>query len=316
MYASIQTLECRCLITRAIRSFFIDHGFTEVETPLRIPAPALELHIDAEPSGEWFLRTSPELYMKRLLAAGMHRIFQMGPCFRQGECGDLHNPEYTMLEWYRTNADYMDILKDTEDLITHVAKAVNEAGSVQCASQDKTLPSLSTMNLASPWHRISIKEAFINYAGWNPIADFDADRFDTDMVNIIEPSLPVDKPVFLIDYPAETAALARLSSANPKTAERWELYIAGMELANAFSELVDPVEQRKRFEECAATRQKTGAAVYPMDEAFLAAMEKGIPPSGGIALGVDRLVMLLTGAKKIENVLAFLPRFLTLSPNP
>ena len=245
------------------------------------------------------MRTSPELHMKRLLAAGMNRIFQIGSCFRKGERGDLHNPEYTMLEWYRTNADYMDILKDTEDLITHIAEVMRKESSISHSS------ACYELDFASPWHHIPVKKAFIEYAGWDPFAAFDADRFDADMVNKVEPSLPVDKPVVLIDYPAETAALARLCPSNPQVAERWELYIAGMELANAFSELVDPTEQRCRFEECAATRQKTGTPVYPLDEAFLAAMEKGIPPSGGIALGIDRLIMLLTGAKKIESVRAF-----------
>jgi len=235
--------------------------------------------------------------MKRLLAGGMSRIFQIGPCFRQGERGDLHNPEYTMLEWYRANADYVDILKDTEKLIAHVVEAVLGGSRIQYRG--------TATDVASNWQRITVREAFIQHAGWDPFLDFDANRFNADMVNKVEPSLPADMPVVLIDYPAETAALARLSSSNPRLAERWELYIAGIELANAFSELVDPLEQRRRFEACAETRESAGAAVYPIDEQFMSAMEKGIPPSGGIALGVDRLVMLLTDSSKIEDVLAF-----------
>ncbi|MBL7114515.1 MAG: EF-P lysine aminoacylase GenX [Kiritimatiellae bacterium] len=288
-------LICRSRVLQALRRFFLQRDFIEVETPVRIPAPALELHIDAELSGDAYLRTSPELHMKRLLAGGMERIYQMGPCFRRGERGRIHHPEYTMLEWYRAHADYEDILRDTRALLPELCMAV--VGDTHFTYLGRRI------DVGEPWHEMSVRDLFMREAGWDPIADFDADRFDLDLVNKIEPILPGDRPVILRDYPAKVAALARLSPADHAVAERWELYLGGMELANAYSELVDAVEQRHRFEVCAEQRRAAGRAVYPLDEAFLAALPC-MPPSGGIALGVDRLVMLLSGAESIEDVLA------------
>jgi lysyl-tRNA synthetase class 2 len=292
-----ENLKLRSAVLQAIRSFFIADGFVEVETPVRIPAPALEDYIDAFACGEWYLRTSPELHMKRLLAAGMTRIFQMGSCFRSGEKGQRHNPEFTMLEWYRANADYMDILADTESLLRHVAQAV--LGSTQFSWNGEEI------DLSAPWQKISVADAFERYAGWNPVHNFDADRFDLDLVNKVEPALPRGCGVVLVDYPAEAAALARRKADAPELAERWELYLNGLELANAFSELVDADEQLKRFEECAAKRAQAGYEVYPIDRPFIAALKKGMPPSGGIAVGIDRLVMLLADSNDISQVRAF-----------
>lgn len=274
-----------------MRDWFHREGFIEVETPVRIPTPALELHIDAEPSGNFFLRTSPELHMKRLLAAGYQRLYQIGPCFRKGERGALHNPEYTMLEWYRANADYLDIMADTESLITHVLS------SAHCP--------LPTAHCLPPWPRLTMEELFLKHAGWNPVEAYEAEQFEHDLVTKIEPALPRDTPVFVMDYPAPAAALSRRKPDREAIAERFELYINGVEIANAFSELTDPVEQRQRFEAWARERQARGAVVYPLDEAFLAALELGMPPSGGIALGIDRLVMVLAGATSLDGVMAF-----------
>lgn len=287
-------LEVRHRVLEAIRRFFADARFLEVETPARVPVPALELHIDAEPAGQAYLRTSPEFHMKRLLAAGYERIFQIGPCFRKGERGRLHNPEYTMLEWYRTNADYLTVLADTEDLVVRAACGATRTG-----------PPGTDIDFAPPWERVSVREAFVRCAGWDPVAQFDADRFDLDLVAKVEPKLPKSKPVVLMDYPAQAAAMARRKPGDSAVAERWELYIGGIEIANAFSELTDPVEQRCRFETWARLRQQTGSAVYPLDEPFLAALERGLPPSGGVALGVDRLVMALSGATSLDRVLPF-----------
>ncbi len=287
----------RSNLLAAIRDFFRQHGFIEVETPVRLPAPALERYIDAIPADDWYLRTSPELHMKRLLADGVAPIFQLGPCFRAGEHGKRHRTEFTMLEWYRSGADYLDILADTEALVRHTARALRE--------QASALPACE-VDVEAPWQRLTVSEAYRRYAGWDPVAAFDADRFDLDMVNLVEPALPRDRGVVLIDYPAEVAALARRNASDPRVAERWELYLGGLEIANAFSELTDPAEQRRRFETCALERAADGAEVYPLDRAFLAALEEqGLPPCGGIALGVDRLLMALTGTADIGAVTAF-----------
>ncbi len=294
-------LAVRSRALTAIRGFFIARGFLEIETPVRIPAPAMELHIDAPPAGpgHW-LRTSPELHMKRLLAAGCERIFQMGPCFREGERGARHNPEFTMLEWYRAHSGSDEILEDTEALVRHVAQAARGGTTLMG-------PGGGTVDLAPPWQVLTVREAFLTWAGWDPVAAYDPDRFDLDLVNRVEPALPRDRPVVLSDYPAAAAALARLKPGDPAVAERWELYIGGLEIANAYGELTDPQVQRARFYACAEARRALGRDVYPLDEAFLGALEAGLPPSGGIALGVDRLVMLLCGAKAIEEVRPFCP---------
>jgi lysyl-tRNA synthetase class 2 len=290
-------LALRSRILRAIRHFFDARGFLEVETPVRIAAPALEMHVNAMPAGGAWLRTSPELHMKRLLAAGCERVYQLGPCFRQGERGQKHNPEFTLLEWYRANADYRDILAETKALIAAVAAAALGRTWLEYRR--------THIELMPVWEILTVAEAFRSFAGWNPVEHFDADRFDLDMVNKVEPHLPAACPVVLMDYPAAAAALARRKPEDPRVAERWELYIGGIELANAFSELTDPVEQRQRFEACAAERRALGQLVYPLDEDFLAALESGLPPAGGIALGVDRLVMLLAGAASLDDVLPF-----------
>lgn len=290
-------LAIRSQVLQAIRTFFLERDFIEVETPVRLPVPALELHIDAEPSGSHFLRTSPELHMKRLLAEGATRIFQMGPCFRRGERGARHRPEYTMLEWYRADADYLDMLADVKALLAFVATTV--LGSTRFVYQG------AVVELLPVWECLSVSEAFLLHAGWDPVCSYDADRFDLDMVQKVETALIRERPVVLKDYPVEAAALARCREGSPPVAERWELYVAGLELANAFSELADAQEQRHRFEACAQAREKAGQEVYSLDEAFLTCLEAGFPRSGGTALGVDRLVMLLTDTADIDDVCAF-----------
>ncbi len=297
---NLQNIPIRSRVLRAVREFFYASGFAEVETPVRIAAPALETYIDAPPSGSAWLRASPELQMKRLLAAGCDRIFQLGPCFRTGECGSRHNPEFTLLEWYRARADYTDILRDTEALVTHVFTSVTGAPAFAYRGQ--------TVSLNRPWHCLTVRQAFLNWAGWDPVAAWDSERFDTDLVTKVEPNLPRDKPCVLTDYPAPAASLARLKPHQPEVAERWEVYIGGLELANAYSELCDAAAQRARFLEAAAARRALGKDVYPLDEPFLRALEDGLPPCGGIALGVDRLVMLVCDAPDIDDVRPFCQR--------
>jgi elongation factor P--(R)-beta-lysine ligase len=280
-------LRVRSEVSFAIRNFFHGRGYLEVETPVRLPAPALETHIDAEPSGDWFLRTSPEFHMKQMLADGYDKIFQIGPCFRRGERGDIHHPEYTMLEWYRTRTDYLGILEETKELLAGLGVS------------------------ADRWHIISVSEAFQAHAGWNPCdpsvapGSFDHERFDLDLVDKVEPALPRDCPVVLKDYPIAAGAFARRKPGAHHLAERWELYLNGIEIANAYSELVDADEQIARLASIAEERKRLGKTVYPTDEAFIAALKSGLPACGGIALGIDRLVMVLAGATSLDEVMAF-----------
>ncbi len=293
-------LQRRSDVLRVIRAFFDARGFIEVETPVRIPAPAQETHIDAPPSGRAWLRASPELHMKRLLVEGCERIFQIGPCFRSGECGLRHNPEFTMLEWYRTDADYFDILADTEALVRTVFMAVVGTDQLPYRGAD--------IDLAGPWPRLTVRDAYRRWAGWDPTEQWDAERFDLDMIERIEPALPSATPCVLIDYPAPAASLARLKPGNDTVAERWEVYIGGLEIANAYSELRDAAAQRARFQEAALARQGLGKEAYPLDEPFLDALAHGMPPCGGIALGIDRLVMLACDADDIAEVRPFCQR--------
>ena len=294
-----RNLTIRARLIQAIRKFFIERDYLEIETPIRIPAPAPEAHIDAVESGDRFLQTSPELCMKRLLAAGIPRIFQICRCFRQGERGRLHLPEMTLLEWYRANSNYLDLMNECEDLINTVAR--------KNGSDENTLIYQGiNIKLTPPWPRISVNEAFEK---WSSIALQDAlDRgqFDEIMVGEIEPNLPQTRPVFLYDYPASRAALARLKPQDSRYAERFELYIGGLEICNAFGELTDPAEQRKRFESEREHRLQSGKPQYPMPEKFLAALGS-MPPAAGNALGIDRLVMLFSDSKQIDDVVAFTP---------
>lgn len=273
-------------VVAAIRAYFDGLGFAEVETAEQIAAPAPEEYIDLLPAGNGlYFRASPELQMKQLLAAGAEKIYQIGPCWRANESGPFHRTCFTMLEWYRANATSAEILADTRNLLAFVARE----------TRGQTTFSWQGMPLdVSPagWQEISVQAAFQRWAGWDPIAIHDADRFDMDLVSRVEPALPKHVPVVLKDYPARLASLARTKPENPALADRWEVYLCGLELANAYGELTDPEEQRARFEAANRFRQARGAATYPLDEAFLSALAH-MPPSSGIALGVDRLHLLL-----------------------
>ena len=292
-----RVLELRAKLNDALRRFFRERGFLEVDTPVVLAANAPETNIDAIPAGAGWLRTSPELHMKRLLAAGCESLFQLGPVARAGEHGRWHHPEFTLLEWYRARAGYLEILADTKALLAFLAAELR--GGTDFTWQGKPVSFAQDL-----WEKASVSQAFIQHAGWDPALKFDPDRFDLDLVTRVEPALPPDHPVVLIDYPAPLAALARRKPDDPLRAERWELYLGGVELANAYSELADPAEQRARFEDANAQRVRRGAKPYPIDEAFLAALAH-MPPSGGIALGVDRLLMILADADSLDAVLPF-----------
>ncbi len=293
-----KALQQRARLIQAIRSFLTEQGYLEVETPHRIPAPAPESYIDAIVSREWFLHTSPELCMKRMLAAGYERIFQICRCWRGGERGSQHIPEFTLLEWYRSESDYKALMEECQALIQTLAGSMGMGRKILFRGQE--------IDLTAPWERITVQEAFQAHAEISMKEALDSDLFDEMMAGKIEPNLGIRKPTFLYDYPAERAALARLKPGDRTTAERFELYRGGLELANAFSELIDPEEQRKRFELENSTRRSLGKAVYPLPEKFLDEMD-GMKPSAGIALGVDRLVMVFLDAETINDVVAFTP---------
>lgn len=287
----------RSQLFRVIRDFFYKNDFVEVETPVRVEAPALEEYIDAEPSGDWFLRTSPELHMKRLVQAGLNRIFQIGPCFRHGEYGKRHRPEFTMLEWYAANADYRGILVQTQNLIREIFKKIHKGTCF--AYMDYAI------DVYAPWNELSVKHAFTQYGKTSLESALANNTFDQILVGDIEPNLGTKEPTILIDYPIALGGLARQNPSDPKLAERWELYIAGIELANAYSELTDADEQNRRFEECARSRRQRNHAVYPIDEDFLLALKNGLPACAGCALGIDRLLMILAKCSNLEDVLFF-----------
>ena len=293
-----KNLKLRARTVQAVRDFFIGKDYLEIETPCRIPAPAPEEHIDAQISGSWYLQTSPELCMKRLLAAGYHRMFQICKCFRQHERGSKHLPELTMLEWYTSGTDYFDMMAQTEDLLGYVAENINSGNHLVYQG--------NKIDLKKPWPKISVAEAFEKFTSTTLERALSEDLFDELIASEIEPNLGQKKPVFLYDYPSSFAPLAMAKPGNPSLAQRFELYITGLELCNAFAELNDSEEQRKKFEIEQNKRHSSGKRVYPMPEKFLESL-KFMPATSGNALGIDRLVMLFADTTKIDDVVAFTP---------
>jgi lysyl-tRNA synthetase class 2 len=299
----MKRLRERARVLAEVRAFFDARGFVEVQTPLMVPSPGLDVHLDAfEVAGgdcgvpRW-LSTSPEYQMKRLVADGLTRIYQIAPCFRRGESGSRHNPEFTMLEWYRGGAGVAEVMADTEQLAAAVTR-----GRVHLADR--------VVDVMPPFERITVCDAFVRFAGWSAedtlsAASSDEERYFRALVDHVEPALAaLPSAVFLVDYPATQASLARRKPDDPRFAERFELYVAGVELCNGFGELVDPIEQRARLLGDQATRRARGLPAYPIDERFLTALAQ-MPPSGGNALGLDRLVALACGTTEIGDVLAF-----------
>ncbi len=319
-------LELRARLTAETRDFFRSCDFLEVETPALQVSPGLEPHLmafatdllsaDRQSSRRLYLHTSPEFAMKKLLAAGLPRIFQLAHVFRNAERASTHHPEFTMLEWYRTGG-YAGILDDTAALLRRLATVAEKAevnwGGVGC-------------DLTVEPERLTVQDAFARYAdgidllatagdmvaliaeaGRIGVRVGEGDRWDDLVLRIlaerIEPRLGAGRPTFLMDYPVEMAALARVKPGDPRVAERVELYISGVEIANGFGELVDAEEQRRRFAADMDLKERLYGERYPVDEDFLAALAHGMPESAGMALGFDRLVMLLAGAERIEDVL-------------
>jgi lysyl-tRNA synthetase class 2 len=294
----LANLECRAALLQLTRGFFREHGFLEVETPLRIPAPLPEAHIEAIPSDGWVLQPSPELCMKRLLAAGCEKIFQICKCFRKAERGRRHLPEMTLLEWYAVGQTYADLMAGCEDLIRFIARGLGTADTLSFQGL--------VVDLAPPWLRLTVADAFRRFASVSVEEALSEGRFDEIMGLDIEPNLGAGRPTFLIDYPAEKASLARLKPGCPAVAERFELYIGGLEVCNGFSELNDAAEQRRRFEAEQEVIRSAGRKTYPLPEQFLDALAH-LPPCAGNALGVDRLVMLFCDAACIDEVVTFTP---------
>lgn len=315
-------------VVDALRAFFKGRGYHEVETPLLVRCPGMEPYLEVfattwktaqGKSSAGYLTTSPEYAMKKLLAAGIGPIFQICKSFRNGEeISALHNPEFTILEWYRPRADYVDLMGECEELFRHVAQSVDPPGDgagLRYRGQ--------WIDFSTPWERLSVREAFRCYADVDlndkaqllAIARTKGYAVTTEttweqayhqiFLNEIEPHLGQARPTILFDYPASMAALARLNPRDPSVAERFEIYVAGIELANAFSELTDPVEQRRRLVAEWEERRDLGKTLYDVDDDFLRALEAGMPPSAGIALGVDRLAMLFADVTSIRQVLWF-----------
>lgn len=299
LFGKRRCLEIRCRVIRLIRAFFEAEGFLEVQTPILTGAPAPETHIRPIPADDGrFLTTSPELYMKRLLAAGYDKIFQLTPAFRGNERGRLHHPEFLILEWYRSGADYKVLQEDCQRMVRSVC---SHPGCVAGFAHRG-----GKLDPGENWTRYTVREAFLEFAGWAPGPDPDQDAFDLDLVRKVEPRLGWPAPCILEDYPRAQAALARIKPGQPEVAERFELYWAGIELANGFSELTDPAEQALRFGAAIAAKEKAEGIVYPMPEDFLECLQD-LGPCAGIAFGVDRFVMLVSGADNIDSVVAFPP---------
>jgi elongation factor P--(R)-beta-lysine ligase len=289
-------LKSRAEIFQYARNFFQEQDFLEVDTPIRVPVIAPELYITPITSGDWFLITSPELYMKRLLAAGYERLFQFCHCFRYGERGRWHNPEFTMLEWYRTKFDYLQMVVDTEQLVLTLAKKVKSSAVITYQGQ--------FIDLTTPWPKITVRDAFLKNAGWDPVMDPDPLRFDVDLCEKVIPHFALNRPTVIVDYPVPMASLARLKTDDTQVAERAEIFIGGLEIANAYSELIDPEEQKKRFQIEIEQIKKNNGRKAELPTVFLNSMVT-LPECCGIALGMDRLVMLFCDAASIDDVMAF-----------
>lgn len=313
----------------ALRSFFKERGYHEVETPLLVRSPGMEPYLEVFQT-TWrdargkpatgYLTTSPEYAMKKLLTAGIGPIFQICKSFRNGEeVSPLHNPEFTILEWYRPQADYRALMDECEELFRYLAATLEPTTGGRCwIYQGKPI------DLQPPWERLSVHDAFQRYANVDLGANRDRlvevarekgypvtpettweQAYHQIFLNEIERHLGQRTPTILYDYPISMAALARPNPANPAVAERFELYVRGIELANAFSELTDPIEQRRRLLAEREERCRLGKTLYDLDQDFLHALEVGMPPAAGIALGVDRLVMLFADVTAIRDVLWF-----------
>ncbi len=305
--ASVETLRLRGRLLDRIRAFFAGRGVMEVETPLLAAGTALDPHLTSFTlctggAAGPYLQTSPEFAMKRLLAAGSGPIFQICKAFREGETGTWHNPEFTLLEWYRPNHDHHRLMDEVDDLMYHLL-GTEAAQRLPYADAFLQAAGLEPLHAEGPALRslaieLGLAEDALPGLDRSGLLDFI-------FSHRVQPGLADRGPVFVYDFPAGQAALARVRRDTPPVAERFELLVAGVELANGYHELTDAAEQRRRFEEDQAKRHARGLPVYPLDERLLAALEHGLPACAGVALGLDRLVMLAAGAERIDEVITF-----------
>ncbi len=305
-----EQLRTRARIATAVRAFFAREDFVEVDTPALQVSPGLEPHLFAfetrlrsslaEGVRALYLHTSPEFTMKKLLVAGVPRLFQLAHAFRNNERSSTHHPEFTMLEWYRAGSDYHALMDDCESLLR---------AALDASGRERLVYRGVECDAHLPFERLSVADAFAKHAGRDVFAlepaqgDSYEDTFFRVFLNEIEPKLGVGRPTLVYDWPIALGALARAKPGEPRVAERVELFVAGLELANGFSELTDAAEQRRRFEHDVAEKARLYGERYPIDADFLAALEHGLPASAGMALGFDRLVMCATGAARIDDVL-------------
>ena len=293
-------LQRRAEFFSLIRQFFTQRGFLEVDTPLRQPLYIPESTIEPIPAGGQYLQSSPEICMKRLLAAGEKRIFQICRCFRKGELGRYHLEEFQLLEWYHRGEDYRQLMVDCEELIGFLAErltASRPAGGREV---------FAGVALHPPWQRLTMAEAFAKYSPVPLDRALAAELFDEVLVEHVEPRLGQGAPLFLTDYPLQLASLAREKAGEPGVAERFELYINGIELVNGFSELTDALEQRRRLTEEIATIASRGTRLAVMPERFLDDLQ-ALDSAAGAALGVDRLFMVAMGYSTLDEAVTFSP---------
>jgi len=290
----------RTKVVRAMRRWLDERGFLEVETPILQPlyggalARPFVTHHNAL-DREFFLRIADELYLKRLIVGGLERVYEIGKDFRNEGVSHKHNPEFTMLEWYEAYADYTDIAARLEELVAYVADDVGYEGPI---------------DFSTPWKRLTLREAILEKTGMDIAGEADlpgegtwAKRVDELLSKHVEPEL--ENPTLVLDYPKELSPFAKDHRSQPGLVERFECFAAGMEFANAFSELNDPDEQRARFEQQARDEAAGDAETQPYDEDYVRALEHGMPPTGGIGIGIDRLVMILSGRSSIREVVLF-----------
>lgn len=305
-------LAARSRILSRLRQWFVDRGFLEMDTPVHVACPGVEEFLEYFQCEGGYLRTSPELHMKRLLVGGFDRIFQLGPCFRRGERGRLHRPEFHMLEWYRRFADLGHIVRDVKDLLKAFAQDAVDDGYFQRGVDETTCQALFRETLGLELRDQSDTAALKQCAADLNVPFDESDDWDTLyfrlFLNCIEPKLGLERPVLVHDFPSSQAALAKKKQPEPgefPTCYRFELYMRGIEIANAFYELCDAERQERRFEATRRKREQAGQQSCPSDPAFLSALRCGMPPSAGIAWGVDRWVMLLLGLDRLDHVLPF-----------
>jgi lysyl-tRNA synthetase class 2 len=325
-----QKLWVREAVIDSIRSYFKGRGFHEVETPLLLPTPSTEPYLEVfqtelknDRGMSWpaFLPTSPEFALKKLLARGSGSIFEITKSFRNGEGqSSRHNPEFSILEWYEVDGDYMSVAIEIEKLIQEIYRHLYKKTDYQLSYQG------NIYDLSGSWEKMTVVAAFQKYAGIDTETMLDEAKlkiagrakgyqvseettweeiWNQIIANEIEPKLGMGKPTILYDYPLAQAVLAKRKESDPRFAERWELYLGGLELANCFSELTDWREQERRCIDNLAERKHLGKTEFPMDKAFIDALKKGMPECGGVAVGIDRLVMLLTDSATIDEVLPF-----------